>query len=190
MSSLRSLAVVAASSVLMISSARAVDFRTQLMPFLTQKCSECHSSNKKVKGKFDIGKTDTYAKFVKAGNPENSGIMNNVTAADDNDDVMPPKGKNRLTPQQVELLKTWIQEGANFAPGKPGAAPSAPAAPAAAAGGLMKWTNTAGKSLDAAFDRLEGDAVVLKATDGKYYTVPLANLDAASQDQAKKAGGQ
>ena len=88
-------------------------------------------------------------------------------------------------------MKAWITEGASFTGG--GAAPAAPAAaPAAAApaGAAQSWTNTAGKALQAAFDRLEGDAVVLKTADGKYYTVPLANLSPESQAQAKKAAGQ
>ncbi len=99
---------------------------------------------------------------------------------------MPPKGKNRLTPQQVDLLKTWIQEGASFTGGKP----AAPAAAPAAAAGVMKWSNAAGRSFDGTFDRMEGDNVVIKSTDGKYYSVPMANLNPASQEQAKKAAGQ
>ena len=103
---------------------------------------------------------------------------------------MPPKGKNMLTPAEVKVLKDWIQEGASFeaAGAKPAAAPTA--APAAAAGGVMAWTNTAGKSIQALFDRLEGDAVVVKTADGTFYTIPLANLSPESQAQAKKAGGQ
>ena len=53
----------------------------------------------------------------------------------------------------------------------------------------MTWTNTAGTALQAECDRIEGDAVVIKTADGTYYKVPLANLSADSQAQAKKAGG-
>jgi hypothetical protein len=54
----------------------------------------------------------------------------------------------------------------------------------------MNWTNTAGKSIQAVFDRMEGDAVVIKTADGTFFTVPLANLSPESQAQAKKAAGQ
>ncbi len=188
MSPRSSLLVTAIATVFAASSASAVDFKSQLLPVLNQKCAECHSKAKKVKGKFDINVPEDWAKQVNVAKPDASGIMNNVTAADDSDDVMPPKGKNKMTPPQVAMLKQWIQEGASFTPGgaKPGGAPAA----APAAGGPMNWTNASGKAIKADFDRLEGDAVVLKAADGKYYSVPLANLDAASQAQAKKAAGQ
>ena len=179
-------AVVAAG--LAASQAAATDFKSQVYPILNSKCADCHSAAKKVKGKFDITKNDDFAKHVKAGSPDVSGIVLNVIAPDDDEDVMPPKGKNRLTPAEVNILKAWIQEGASFAAG--GAAPAVPAAAPAAAGGAMSWINTAGKSLQAEFDRLEGDAVVLKTADGTFYKVPLANLSAESQAQAKKAGGQ
>jgi hypothetical protein len=175
--------VVAAFTVAV--SAQATDFKTQVFPILNQKCAECHSAAKKVKGKFDIGKPEDFAKHVSAGKPDVSGIVLNVTAPADDEDVMPPKGKNMMTPAEVGLLKAWIQEGASFEAGG-----AAPAAPAPTAGGAMTWTNTAGKALQAEFDRLEGDMVVIKTADGTFYKVPLAGLSAESQAQAKKAGGQ
>ncbi|MDB6073394.1 MAG: hypothetical protein JWO89_1034 [Verrucomicrobiaceae bacterium] len=171
-------------------SSAATDFKTQIMPILQKKCADCHSEAKKVKGKFDINKEENYAENVKAGTPDASKLYTSVIAPDDDDESMPPKGKNRLTKPEVALVKAWITEGASFSPGgaKPGTAAPTTAAPAA--GAAQSWTNTAGKALTAAFDRLEGDAVVLKAADGKYYTVPLANLSPESQAQAKKAAGQ
>jgi hypothetical protein len=186
-----SLLVTAFAAVFAVAPAHAVEFK-QIFPVLNQKCSECHSKAKKVKGKFDIGVPGDWTKQVNVAKPELSGIIHNVTSPDDDDDVMPPKGKNKMTAAEIGMLKQWISEGASFTPGgaKP-AAPAAPAAaPAAAAGGAMNWTNASGKSIKAIFDRIEGDAVVLKVADGKYYSVPLAGLDAASQAQAKKAAGQ
>lgn len=179
----RSLSTIAAA-FLTIASAHATDFKSQIMPIFNSKCADCHSAAKKVKGKFDINKPEDYAKHIKAGSPDVSGIVTNITAPDDDEDVMPPKGKNRLTPAEVSLVKAWIQEGASFAAG--GAAPAAPAA----AGGMMTWTNTAGKAIQAEFDRLEGDTVVIKDGTGTYYKVPLAGLAPESQAQAKKAAGQ
>ena len=173
-------------------SAGATDFKKQILPILQKKCADCHSEAKKVKGKFDINKPETFAKNVEAGSPDKSKIATSVTLPSDDEDAMPPKGKNRMTAPEVALLKAWITEGARFTPGGAKPAPGAPpvAATPAAAGAAQTWTNTAGKSLQAVFDRLEGDAVVIKAADGKFYTVPLANLSPESQEQAKKAGGQ
>lgn len=169
--------------------AQAVDFAKQVFPILNSKCSECHSEKKgKTKGDFAIDRKEDIQSNVKAGSPDASSLVITVTLPKDDEDVMPPKGKNMLTPAEVKVLKDWIQEGASFeaAGAKPAAAPTA-AAPAA--GAAMTWTNTAGKSLLALFDRLEGEAVVVKTADGTYYTIPLANLSPESQAQAKKAGG-
>ena len=177
--------------------AQAVDFAKQVFPILNSKCSECHSEKKgKTKGDFAIDRKEDIQSNVKAGSPDASSLVITVTLPKDDEDVMPPKGKNMLTPAEVKVLKDWIQEGASFdaAGAAPtAAAPAAGAAPTAAApaaGAAQTWTNTAGKSLLALFARLEGDAVVVKTADGTYYTIPLANLSPESQAQAKKAGGQ
>jgi hypothetical protein len=172
-------------------SSGATDFKTKILPILQRKCADCHSEAKKVKGKFDINKPETFAENVKAGSPDVSKIVTSVTLPNDDEDVMPPKGKNKMTAPEVALLKAWISEGASFAPGGGPAAPATPPVAAApAAGAAQTWTNAAGKSLQAVFDRLEGDAVVIKTADGKFYTVPLASLSPESQEQAKKAAGQ
>jgi hypothetical protein len=169
------------------SSASAVDFAKQIFPILNSKCAKCHSEKKgETKGDFAIDNQANLKGIVIAGNANASELITSITAPDDDDDVMPPKGKgSRVSPAEVKLIKDWIQEGASFEAG--GAKPAAPSA--AAAGGITSWTNTAGKALQAEFDRMEGDAVVLKAGDGVYYKVPLSNLSPDSQAQAKKAAG-
>lgn len=190
-------AILVVTSALIATTAGAVDFKSQIFPVLNQKCSECHSAAKKVKGKFDINKPDDFAKHVKAGQPDISGIVQNVTAPDDDDSVMPPKGKNKMTPPQVALLKQWIQEGASFAAGGSKAPPAAPsAAPASAppaAGGApvaQKWTNAAGAEIEATFEGMDGtDFVLLKVVStGVVHKVPLASLSPASQTLAKNGG--
>lgn len=184
MPSSRSSLFIVAVSGLIASQAAAVDFKSQVFPILDRKCSECHSEAKKVKGKFDITKEGDFSPHIAKGKPDVSGIILSVVAPDDDEDVMPPKGKNKLSAAEVGILKAWIQEGASFTSG--GSAPAAAPATVMA----QTWTNTAGKSIRALFDRLEGDAVVIKTADGTYHTVPLANLSPESQAQAKKAAGQ
>ena len=183
------LSVIALLTSFVASAAQATDFNKQVYPILNTKCSECHNSKKgKTKGDFAIDRREDMEKQVKAGKPEASSLLISTSLPSDDDDVMPPKGKNRLTPAELAVLKAWITEGASFEGGA--AAPTAaPVAAGAAAGGVMTWTNTAGKALQAEFDRMEGDAVVIKTADGQYFKVPLASLSAESQAQAKKAGG-
>jgi mono/diheme cytochrome c family protein len=170
------------ASTCLASSASAVDYKSQVFPILNQKCAECHSVAKdKIKGKFAIDRVDDMKKHVKAGEPTKSTLVYTVTLPDDDEEVMPPKGKNRLTPAEVTLLKSWIQEGANFEAG---------AAPATAAGGVLFWTNTEGKAIQASFEGMQGADVVLKTADGTRHAFPLSKLSPESQAQAKKLAGQ
>ena len=177
----------------------AVDYASQIAPILNQKCAECHSVKRnKTKGDFAVDRLEDMKKQVKAGSPQASSLVVSITLPDDDDDVMPPKGKNRVTPAQVNLIKQWIQEGASFTAGgaPPAPAPPAPAPPATAsapaAGGenFTTWTNAAGTTLEAAFISMEGaDKVLLKVkATGVTHRVPLSSLSPQSQDLAKRGG--
>lgn len=166
--------------------AHAVDYRTQVLPVLNQKCAECHSvARDKIKGKFAIDRTEDMQKHIKAGEPMKSTLVVSVTLPDNDEDVMPPKGKNRLTPAEVATLKQWIEEGASFEGGAPATA-AAPTAPAE----LLTWTNAEGKPIQAIFGGIHGENVSLKTADGSVHAYPLSKLSAESQAQARKLAGQ
>lgn len=179
---------------LLTSTASAVDYAKQIAPIFRQKCFACHSETRKVKGKLalDDAKLPEQigpGKNIIPGEPMKSTMFINCTLPDDDADVMPPDGKNRLTAAELDLLKAWITEGASLTAG--GAAPAPAAAPTAApamAGGVTKWTSSDGKVIDAQFMGLQGDGVLLKMPDtGVTHLVPLARLSAESQAQAKAA---
>jgi len=182
----RQLIVLAALS----STASAVDFNTQIAPIFRNKCYACHSVTKKVKGKLaldndKISEQIGPGKNIIPGEAMKSTLFVSCTLPSDDADVMPPDGKNRLTDPEVDLLKSWITEGASLTGG--GAAPAAATAAMPAAGGLMKWTSSDGKVIEASFERLEGDGVVLTMPGKGSFLVPLARLSPESQEQAKSA---
>ena len=51
--------------------------------------------------------------------------------------------------------------------------------------GLLPWTNTDGKTIQAEFIRLNGDSVVIRK-DGKEFSIPISKLTTASAAQARK----
>lgn len=175
-------------------SASAVDFATQIKPILVQKCYACHAVSKgKVKGDLALDTPEKLAEVIQPtgqiipGDPAKSTLLISCKLPDDDDDSMPPKGKNRLTPAELTAMETWIKEGASLTGG--GAAPAA-AAPAAApaAGAAQTWTSNDGKAIQATFMGLQGDGVLLKmASSGEVFIVPLTRLSAESQAQAKAA---
>ncbi len=98
-----------------------VDFTRDVQTLLETKCLECHNPAK-VKGKLLM---DTQANLLKggetgpglvAGQPDKSEILKRVILPADHDDIMPPKG-GTLTAQEIDVLKRWIAEGANWPQG-------------------------------------------------------------------------
>lgn len=176
-----------------VTTASAVDYKSQIAPIFRNKCFACHSVTKKVKGKLAMDDAELpnqigAGKNIIPGEPMKSTMFINCTLPDDDQDVMPPDGKNKLTAAELDLFKAWIAEGASLTGG--GAAPAPAAAPAAmpAAGGLLKWTSSDGKVIEAEFMGLEGDGVLLKmGTTGVTHIVPLTRLSPESQEQAKTA---
>jgi len=178
--------------VLTATNASAVDFKTQIAPIFRNKCYACHSVTKKVKGKLalddaELPKQIGDGKNIIPGQGAKSTMYVNCTLPNDDADVMPPEGKNKLTDAELATFKAWIDEGASLTGG--GAAPAAtPAAMPAAAGGVLKWTNTEGKTIEAEFMGLQGDGVLLKIpSTGVTHILPLSKLSAESQAQAKAA---
>jgi len=176
-------------------SASAVDFTKEVKPIFNQKCYACHAVSKgKTKGDLALDTPERLAEVIKPGgqiipgDPAKSSLLTSCKLPDDDDDSMPPKGKNRLTPAELITLETWIKEGASMTGG---AAPPVAAAPPAAApstGGTQSWTSNDGKAIQATFMGLQGDGVLLKmAGSGETFLVPLARLSADSQAQAKAA---
>ncbi|OYW77394.1 MAG: hypothetical protein B7Z37_04500 [Verrucomicrobia bacterium 12-59-8] len=179
--------------VLTATTASAVDFKTQIAPIFRTKCYACHSTTKKVKGKLALDDDKLpeqigAGKNIIPGEAMKSTMFVNCTLADDDSDVMPPEGKNKLTAAELDLFKAWINEGASLTGGgaAPAAAPTAAMLPAT--GGVLKWTNTEGKTIEAEFMGLKGDSVLLKIpSSGVTHILPLSKLSAESQVQAKAA---
>ena len=93
--------------------AEKVDFTYQVRPLLSKYCFACHGPDK-AKGKLRLDTADGIQKAVTAGNIHKSDLMERILT-DDEDDVMPPHetGK-KLKSSEIELLKKWINGGAEF----------------------------------------------------------------------------
>lgn len=97
-----------------------VDFSHQIVPILREHCAECHTGDKK-KGGLSINTkaellagSENGAVVVPRQSAKSKFIEVLVTA--DEDSRMPPKGP-RLSPEKVQLLKAWIDGGAQWEEG-------------------------------------------------------------------------
>lgn len=108
--------------------ANKIDFRKQVLPILEKNCVECHKApftdengkKKRPKGGVMLDTADAIqkgkrGKLLVPKKPKDSLLHAVVTLPDDDEDRMPPPKKGGPLPKaQIEILRQWIEEGADF----------------------------------------------------------------------------
>jgi len=95
-----------------------VDFSKQIQPILAKRCFACHGPDEAEGGirftsqKEAFAEADSGEHAIVPGDVEASVILARVTSEIE-DEQMPPEGE-RLSPEEVNLLKRWIAEGAQW----------------------------------------------------------------------------
>ena len=93
-------------------------FQDLLMPIFEAKCNNCHNEDKSKGGL----RMDTYALLVQGGDggaglvpgkPDDSLALQRIVLPEDDDEHMPPEGKEQMTAEETALFRWWIQEGAS-----------------------------------------------------------------------------
>ena len=93
-----------------------VDFSKSIQGVLEARCIDCHGP-KKQKGDLRLDKKETaFGEIIQAGKSIESELFKRITLPADHEDIMPPKG-DPLTKDQIEAIKKWIDEGANWPDG-------------------------------------------------------------------------
>ena len=90
------------------SSLMAVDFEKDIQPLLKNKCSRCHSGHE-AKGKFSINSRTTLLDAATPGDGAGS-LIYELISSKDPEERMPSKG-DPLNPEEIAILKAWIDEG-------------------------------------------------------------------------------
>ncbi|MEZ5387206.1 MAG: c-type cytochrome domain-containing protein [Prosthecobacter sp.] len=95
-------------------------FADLIQPIFAAKCNKCHGEEKQ-KGELRL---DTYEftmqggensgdKNIVPGKPEDSVSMQLILLPEDDDEHMPPEGKDQLTKEETAIIQWWIQQGAS-----------------------------------------------------------------------------
>ncbi len=103
-------------------SARKIDFNYEIRPILSDKCFNCHGPDPRKRkaglrldtkaGAFAKLKSDGHA--IVPGNLDESELVARITAEDEIDRMPPTSLGRTLTPREIDLLKRWIEQGAEW----------------------------------------------------------------------------
>lgn len=95
-----------------------IDFAKQIRPLLAKNCYSCHGTDTKESGlalhEFDLAirEADSGSRAIVPKSPGESEILKRITSQDPSV-RMPPEGEG-LTPSQAELIRQWIEQGAEY----------------------------------------------------------------------------
>ena len=101
--------------------AKDVDFGREVLPVLSDACFHCHGPDenaRKAKLRLDtregVFRTKDGVTVVKPGNLEDSELVTRITSTDPDEQMPPPKANRKLKPEEVDVLKRWVSEGAKW----------------------------------------------------------------------------
>jgi hypothetical protein len=98
-----------------------IQFNRDIRPILSDKCYFCHGPDKN-KREADL-RLDTFEGLhgtdgetgaLVAGKPDASRMYHRMTTSDPGEKMPPPESGKSLTPQELHLLRRWIEEGGGF----------------------------------------------------------------------------
>lgn len=115
---------VLATLLLIVPVRGGISFKAQVAPILLEKCVTCHGPEKSKAG-FRLDSFDSLMKPgeskkapIAAGAPERSHLFELITTKDEEDRM--PQKSDRLSDQQIAVIRDWIAEGAKFDGSAPG----------------------------------------------------------------------
>ena len=115
----------------------AVDFNRDIRPVLSDNCYHCHGPDVKTR-KADLRLDTKDGAFrvkngksvIVPGSASRSELHRRLVTSDADDLMPPPKSHRQLTPAQIDLVRRWIDEGANWSQHWAFIPPARPAIPA------------------------------------------------------------
>jgi mono/diheme cytochrome c family protein len=117
--------------------AEKVDFNTRIQPILSENCYACHGPDEATReGGLRLDQREPAlqggdsGKAIVPGDPGKSLILERINHGDPDELMPPPDKKDRLQPEQVALIRRWIEEGAEWGVHWAFVAPQRPPVPA------------------------------------------------------------
>ena len=117
---------------------KAIDYNRQIRPILSDKCYKCHgpdAAQRQAGFRLDdrasaTGKVESGETPIVPGKPEASALVARITSDDETVRMPPADAPKKLTAQEIDLLKRWVAQGADFQQHWAFVPPTRPALPA------------------------------------------------------------
>lgn len=102
--------------------AEKISFNRDIRPILSENCFYCHGPDaQKQKAELRLDLRDAALKggesgkaAIQPGKPAESEVIKHILSTDPDEHMPPKKSGKTLKPQEIELLKQWIAEGAEY----------------------------------------------------------------------------
>ena len=98
-----------------------VDFTKDIRPILSEYCFHCHGpdeNTREAKLRLDTREgllNPRKKRFpVIPGKPDQSEVYKRIITDDEDDIMPPPESKKKMKPEEIELIKKWISQGAQY----------------------------------------------------------------------------
>ena len=99
-----------------------VDFNHHIKPLLSDRCFACHGPDEKArKAKLRLDRPEGAFKaleggmfVIKPGSPGRSEVIRRIASRDLDDRMPPPESKLSLSPDEIALLRRWVEQGAEW----------------------------------------------------------------------------
>src|SRR6266850_1651230 len=99
----------------------AIEYDRDIRPILSDNCYQCHGPDEKArKAKLRLDMKENAFRVqdgiavIKLGKSAESELVRRITTSDTDDLMPPPRSNHKLTLKQIELIKQWIDSGANW----------------------------------------------------------------------------
>ncbi|MBI5759703.1 MAG: DUF1549 domain-containing protein, partial [Planctomycetales bacterium] len=100
----------------------AIDYNRDIRPILSNNCYKCHgpdANERKAELRFDVHDAalkpaESGDRAIVPGKPDESRLIERIFSTDAAEVMPPPKENKKLTDAERQLLRKWIEQGANF----------------------------------------------------------------------------
>lgn len=113
-----------------------IDFNQQIAPLLSENCYACHgrdAEHREAELRLDVSAEAIAVRengaAIVPGKPEESLIWQRIVSEDEYEIMPPPDSHKKLTAEQKELIRKWIEQGAEYAEHWSFVAPQKPEVP-------------------------------------------------------------